>query len=242
MLQVASARVTGHPTWHYLVVALAAIAVFIGIKVHEYRQAHPARVRAGRQGLLVFVALSSAGAAAIHASVCPAHFREALAFGVFFVVASAFQAGWAIGVWLRPTRARLRLGVAANTAIIAVWAISRTTGLPFGPEIWHAESISLPDVIATLHELSVVVGAWLLCSSPLRAHATLQHEADPVGVGEQRDVGERITANRNDVGELARLERADRIFASQEPSRREGGGRDRLERGHAAFDHEGQLT
>ena len=242
MFQVASARATGHPTWHLLVVALAAIAIFVGIKIHEYRQAHPARVRHGRHGLLVFVALSSAGAAAIHASVCPAHFREALAFGVFFVVASAFQAGWALGVLFRPTRGLLRLGAAANTTIIAVWAISRTTGLPFGPEIWHPEAISLPDAIATVLELGVVVGAWMLCSSPLRAHTALQHDADPVTVGEKRDVGERITADRNDVGELARLERSDRILASQEPSRRERGSRDRLERGHASFDHEGQLT
>ena len=34
---------TGHPLWHYLVVAVAAVAVFVGILVREYVQLHPRR-------------------------------------------------------------------------------------------------------------------------------------------------------------------------------------------------------
>jgi hypothetical protein len=168
---LASARSAGHPIWHLAVVALGAIAVFVGIKIREHLEAHerarsePARSehpRLARGGLLLTLALGSAGAATIHAVVCPEHFREYVAFGAFFAVAAALQGAWAIVALLRPTRALLVVGAAGNAAVILVWAVSRTAGLPIGPEVWQPEAISVLDVIATLLEVGLVLGASFL--------------------------------------------------------------------------------
>jgi hypothetical protein len=165
MFVLASSGAAGHPTWHLLVVALGAIAVFIGIRVHEHLLAHPpvrTNKRPARSGVHFFLALCSAGAAAIHASVCSDHFREFFAFGVFFVIAAVLQAMWAVRVCIRPSRALLVVGAAGNAAVILVWALSRTAGLPIGPEVWRPEAISMLDLIATLLEVALVVGASVL--------------------------------------------------------------------------------
>lgn len=163
---LASARTAGHPVWHFAVVALGAIAVFVGIKVREHldahERAHATQARLARGGLLFTLAVCSAGAATIHAFVCPEHFREFVAFGVFFAVAAALQGAWAVVALLRPTRALLVAGAAGNAAAILVWAVSRTAGLPIGPEVWHPEAISALDVIATLLEVGLVLGASFL--------------------------------------------------------------------------------
>jgi hypothetical protein len=164
---LASARSAGHPIWHLAVVALGAIAVFVGIKIREHLDAHerarskPARLLA-RGGLLFTLALCSAGAATIHAVVCPEHFREYVAFGAFFAVAAALQGAWAVVALLRPTRALLVVGAAGNAAVILVWAVSRTAGLPIGPEVWQPEAISVLDVVAALLEVGLVLGASFL--------------------------------------------------------------------------------
>ena len=165
MIVVASARAGGHPTWHLVVVALAAIAVFIGIKIEEHFRAHPldrTNRALARSGRLVVLAVCSAGAAVIHASVCSEHFHEFFAFGVFFVFAAALQAVWAVLICLRPTRALLLVGAAGNVFVVLLWSVSRTFGLPIGPEIWHPEAVSTLDVIATLLEAALVVGASVL--------------------------------------------------------------------------------
>jgi hypothetical protein len=169
---LAAAGAAGHPTWHLVVVALAAIAVFVGIKIEEHLRARPRTHRhraVARSGLLLFVAGCSAGAAAVHASVCSDHFRESFAFGVFFVIAAALQAVWAVLVCVRPTRALLVAGAAGNASLVLVWALSRTVGLPIGPEIWHPEPVSMLDMIATLLEVALVVGAAAVVRTSTRA-------------------------------------------------------------------------
>ncbi|MDQ1534899.1 MAG: hypothetical protein QOF28_2660 [Actinomycetota bacterium] len=178
MSLLASARSAGHPIWHLAVVALGAIGVFVGIKIREHLDAHerarskPARLARG--GLLFTLVLCSAGAATIHAVVCPEHFREYVAFGAFFVVAAALQGAWAVAALLRPTRALLVVGAAGNAAVILVWAVSRTAGLPIGPEVWQPEAISVRDVVATLLEVGVVLGASFLLT---RREATAPRSA-----------------------------------------------------------------
>jgi hypothetical protein len=170
MIELATARPAGHPTWHLLVVALAAIAVFIGIKVEEHFRAHPldrTNRAMARSGPLLALAVCSAGAAGIHASVCAEHFQEFFAFGVFFVVAAALQAAWAVVICLRPTRAALLAGAVGNLFVVLLWAVSRTFGLPIGPEVWHPEALSTLDVLASVLEVALVVGASVLLTRDL---------------------------------------------------------------------------
>ena len=165
-MEIGVAGAAQHPTWHLAVVALGAIAVFVGINAKEHFEKHEyARVqhaRLARGGPVYALALCSAGAAIIHAFVCPRHFEEAFAFGVFFATAAAVQGAWAAVAFVRPTRTLLTVGVAGNAAVILVWAISRTAGLPIGPDTWHPETISALDAIATLLEAGVVLGASVL--------------------------------------------------------------------------------
>src|SRR5467141_4155662 len=104
------------------------------------------------------VALGSLDAGLIHAGVCPEHFREATAFGVFFLVVATLQLAWAAAVLTRASRGLLLAGA----AVIGVWAVSRTIGVPAGPKPWHPEAVSVFDVLSVLAEAAVIVGAvWM---------------------------------------------------------------------------------
>ena len=103
-------------------------------------------------------------AAIIHAVVIPAHFREWWLFGVFFVVVAAFQLAWGARAYTRPRPWLLRGGALVNVAVAAVWVVSRTVGVPAGPEPWEREAVGFIDVMATLDELAIAALAWAVVS------------------------------------------------------------------------------
>jgi hypothetical protein len=166
----------GHPLWHLLVIAAAAVGVFGYIKVKEYfdhrralRQTRGAdRPHASAAWLpaptapIVVLAAASLLSGGIHASVSGEHFREAFIFGAFFTVAAAAQVAWGILLLHRPSRALLALEAIGNAAVIALWTITRTVGLPVGPEQWRSEAIGTLDVVSTLFEVVIVVMAVTL--------------------------------------------------------------------------------
>ena len=53
--------------------------------------------------------------------------------GIGFAVAGWFQLLFAALVLLKPSRPLLVAGIVVNATLIAAWAVSRTTGFPFGP-------------------------------------------------------------------------------------------------------------
>jgi hypothetical protein len=169
--QVAASRGLGHPFWHLLVVAIVSVAVFGGIKAWEWwNSSTPAGGRTRRRAwvrpsspVVVGVALASLGSSLTHGAVGPEHFREAAAFGVFFLVAAALQAAWALLVIRRADRLLLAIGAAGNSAVLVLWGITRTVGLPVGPQIWHPEAVSAPDLFASLLEVTIIIGSsWLV--------------------------------------------------------------------------------
>lgn len=96
----------------------------------------------------------SFGVALIHGSVMVQHFREWWLFGLFFALACPLQLAWCFAAWRWPDNRRLlAAGAIANLLVACVWLVSRTTGLPFGPERLQAEAIGFKDVIATWDEL-----------------------------------------------------------------------------------------
>jgi hypothetical protein len=167
----------GHAVWHLLIVPIASVAVFAGLKAWEWwlpdadRHRRTAKTRPWSRpsSPLVFeVALASAGCSVTHVLAGPAHFHEATAFGLFFVAAAALQAAWALLVIRRADRLLLTIGAVGNAAVLALWAVTRTVGLPVGPETWHPEAVAPPDVLASLLEVTVVLGAlWLLRHAPI---------------------------------------------------------------------------
>ena len=177
----------GHPFWHLLVVAIASVAVFAGIKAWESWCAHvenrgPERRPWSRpcSPLVVELALASLGSSATHFIAGPSHFREATAFGLFFLAAAAFQAAWALAVIRRASRLVLVVGAAGNAGLLMLWFETRTIGLPIGPRIWRPEAIGPPDALSSLLEVAVVVGSlWLMRHHYASARAAPIAPLDP---------------------------------------------------------------
>lgn len=107
----------------------------------------------------VLLAGTSIAAGIIHAAVVPEHLDEAWIFGIFFLLAACFQLVWAVPAFVRPTATVFAAGVAANGALIATWLVSRTSGLPIGPEPWMPEPAGVLDVGATALELLIVASS-----------------------------------------------------------------------------------
>jgi FtsP/CotA-like multicopper oxidase with cupredoxin domain len=111
---------------------------------------------------LISAAVLTLGAGAIHLAVMPEHLEEYLPFGLFFLVVAAAQIVAAPLLLVRPSR-RLAVGVAVGSlALVALWLISRTAGLPVGHEPWRPEEVGVPDVACVLLEgLGAVVALAL---------------------------------------------------------------------------------
>jgi hypothetical protein len=80
----------------------------------------------------------------------------------FFVVLGAAQLVWAAVALARAPRWWLALGGVVNLAVAATWVVSRTVGLPAGPEANTVLPIHFPDTLATVLEVVVVAGAVAL--------------------------------------------------------------------------------
>jgi hypothetical protein len=119
-----------------------------------------------RPYLLGGLAALSAGAAAIHFAVVFEHFAEYTLYGAFFLVISWAQMIWPAVLLWRPSRLSLWLGVAGNAVVIAVYAASRTVGLPFGPDLHHAEPVGALDVVSCVLEFGLIVGCAALLWRP----------------------------------------------------------------------------
>jgi hypothetical protein len=115
---------------------------------------------------MLAAAVLSAAAALVHVAVCPEHFHEALLYGVFFGVTAGAQIGWAIlaatrtGSWLAPA------GLMGNAALVLLWTVTRTVGIPLGPEAGSVESLGALDILATTCE----IGVLSLCAIAIGHH------------------------------------------------------------------------
>lgn len=108
------------------------------------------------------LSILSAGAGAIHIAVIQAHFEEYWASGVFFAVTAWLQILWAVLIVARPSRLVVLSGVAINAIIIGVWVVSRTVGIPLGPDAGSPEAAEFVDIAATAFELLLVLGGIAL--------------------------------------------------------------------------------
>jgi hypothetical protein len=106
----------------------------------------------------VGLAILSSGAAGIHGSVMGEHFRESALFGIFFAGTSGLQLAWAFLVLTRPSGPLLAWGTIVNALIVCIWVVTRTAGLPFGPDPGVAEAATFVDVVTTVLEIGLVIG------------------------------------------------------------------------------------
>jgi len=135
--------------------------------------------RRGRGPLLVSVAAFSLGGAVVYLAVLPALLQASLAYGILFAAAGVAQAGLAVGLLVAPTRRRVVAALAVSLAVVAAWALARTTGLP-GPNPWLPldTTVGFADVLcAALEALAAVGLGWAALRWP-----RLPRVRRPVGV------------------------------------------------------------
>lgn len=113
---------------------------------------------------LVIAAAASFVAAVTHALVVPEHLQEYSAFGVFFAFVAIAQAAWSFLILTRRERQIAVVGLALNGGLLLLWAVTRTVGLPIGPEPWAPEPVGAADLVAVTAEAVAV--AALLRSDP----------------------------------------------------------------------------
>ena len=136
----------------------------------------------GRYLHWLLVALSL-GAGVIHFAVSGEHFDLGWRHGTFFAVTAWFQLSWAVAIMVRPNRRVLAVGVAANLAVIATWAMSRIWGVPVGPGAWEPEPVALADALATGLEAGIVVISLAVLLRPALAQQSVRPSVGLAGIG-----------------------------------------------------------
>jgi hypothetical protein len=154
---------------HYAVVAAGVLGLVALLtprflaEPDQPRDAHAHATGLAAQRLtLPLGVVSSVAAAAVHAAVAPEHLRESGWFGVFFIGAALLQLAWAALVSVRGSRSLLAAGASGNLALIGLWAVTRTLGLPFGL-LPGPEAVGPWDLACAGWELVVVCACiWIL--------------------------------------------------------------------------------
>ena len=155
-----------------------------------------ATVLADRRGLLPHASVSfgrwtatlaaalSLGAGAIHFAVIGEHFAEYPPYGVAFMAFAWFQVGWAAAFVVTHGRAVAIGGVAVNGGALVVWLISRTVGLPIGPEPGALEPVGPLDIAAAVLEIALIaLVAWDLGARSVRWRPALPYSGAAVVLG-----------------------------------------------------------
>lgn len=112
-----------------------------------------------------WAAFASLGAGLVHLAVVHEHFVEWWVFGVFFAVTGAAQLLWALAALARDRAPWLRTVAAGNLALVALWAVTRTVGLPVGPERWTPEAAGRADVLCVLLEVGVATSLLMVAQA-----------------------------------------------------------------------------
>jgi hypothetical protein len=122
--------------------------------------------------LRLLLAAGLVGSAVVHAAVIPEHLEEWPAAGSFFVVLGIAELALGLVVLVRLDRLVLSAAVAVSVVPLGLWLVSRTVGLPLGPETWTPEAVGVADVGCGLLELVTLAAAVALWLRPSRLART----------------------------------------------------------------------
>jgi hypothetical protein len=111
-------------------------------------------------------AIASLGAGIIHLAAVSEHVAHWWLHGLFFLVLGCVQIGWAVLAMESGPLPVPRAYAVLNAAVIGLWFVSRTTGLPVGPEPWQAEAVGTADLLCSALEAVVVVLLVLTMRAP----------------------------------------------------------------------------
>lgn len=114
-------------------------------------------------------------AALIHLWVMPEHFEEWWGYGTFFLICALAQGLFAFGLLRWPSRLLPLLGVGGNLAIVILWLVTRTAGIPLlGPHAGEVEGVGVLDLACTLAEVGIVLGLGVLAMRGLSPEGRIQ--------------------------------------------------------------------
>jgi len=132
----------------------------------------------------VFAAVGLAwGAALIHVQAALGHSEESGLFAALFWVLAAGQLVWGVVVYRWPNDVLLWTGAIVSIGVIGIWALSRTTGVPIGPDPWTPEEIGGFDLLATADEVILVaVVVMRAVQSRRRSVALLRHVTNAMAI------------------------------------------------------------
>jgi hypothetical protein len=98
------------------------------------------------------------GAELIHTAVISQHLREWTLSGWFFLTISIVEGALGAALWFAPSQRVVRAALTISLLTVALWVVSRTVGVPFGPEPWVRGPVGKIDLAATILEL-ITAGA-----------------------------------------------------------------------------------
>jgi hypothetical protein len=124
-------------------------------------------VQAGPLARITVVA-ALAGASVVHATVVGEHLQEWAPAGLFFLCLVMLECALGVLAVLAWTRGVALMVAASGVATVAVWAVSRTVGIPIGPADFQVpEPMAAPDLVCGALELAAaVVCAYSLAPRP----------------------------------------------------------------------------
>jgi hypothetical protein len=96
------------------------------------------------------------------------HFRDWWAYGLFFLAMGVGQGLFAAALLRRPRHGVVLAGLAGNLAIVGMYILSRTSGIPLGPHTGVVERAYPGDLITTAGEIALVVLLLVLAGSTAR--------------------------------------------------------------------------
>ena len=143
---------------------------------------------------LPVAAVASAAAAGVHGAVAVPHFGEGPVVGLFFLVLTVTQCAWAVAALRGPRRPVLVAGLVGNALVVAVWAVSRTSGVPL-VEGGRPEAVGVLDLACCAWELVVIACCgWLLRHpQPSRASTSWPRVAQGWAVATTASLGALMT-------------------------------------------------
>lgn len=108
----------------------------------------------------------SVGAGLVHATAAGSHDGDLAAL---LALAAVVQVVLGLAVAVRPGRRTLGALGAVNLSLVAVWAASRSTGLPLVEGLAEPEAVGLQDITAVLMEAVAAGAAFVALGSRARA-------------------------------------------------------------------------
>jgi hypothetical protein len=127
---------------------------------------HPVWSNRSRMILYAAAALSLL-AALIHLWVMPEHFEEWRGYGTFFLAVAIAQGFYSVALLRWPRQLVFYLGIGSNLAIIILYIVTRTVGIPFfGPHAGEVEEVGVVDLCAAMSELALAIALGVLVMLP----------------------------------------------------------------------------